>query len=147
MQMNEQPFITVSIFLKGNQLDPDYISETLGIRPSRSQKKGEKRGGTRPNSKTYITKSGTWRVRIDNKSRTAQDMISEVPQMVGELLQMFDGRQEPLDKIAGVEEAYLDILVLGDGTDKSEDSTEFILLKEQILRISQLGIAVCATVS
>jgi hypothetical protein len=145
--MNEQPFITVSIFLKGDQLDPDYISETLRIQPSRSQKKGEKRGGTRPNSRTYVTKTGTWWVRIDNRSRPAQDMISEVPEMVGEMLQMFDGFQEPLDKIAGVEEAYLDILVLKEGTDKSEDSTEFILRKDQIFRISQLGLAVCTTVS
>ena len=74
-------------------------------------------------------------------------MISEVPEMVGEMLQMFDGLQEPLDKIAGVEEAYLDILVLKEGTDKSEDSTEFILRKDQVFRISQLGLAVCATVS
>ena len=145
--MNEQPFISVSIFLKGDQLDPDYISGSLRIRPNRSQKKGEKRGGARPHSKPYVTKTGIWWVRIDNGSRTAQEMISEVPQMVGEILQMFDGIQEPLDKIAGVDEACLDILVLGDGKDNSKNTAEIILRKEQIFRISQLGLAVCATVS
>jgi Domain of unknown function (DUF4279) len=145
--MNKKSFITVSILLRGNELNPDYVSEILGIRSNMSQRKGEKRGGVRPNSKTYITRIGTWRVWVDNKSRAEQDMISEVPQMVKELLQMFGGRQEPLDKIAGVDEAYLDILILQHKEDKLDNTTEFILSKDQILRLSQLGLAICVTAS
>jgi len=138
--MNNKPQITVSIFLKGDELEPAYISEILGIQANDSQKKGEVRGGIRPNSKTYLTKIGTWRIQVESESRTAEEMVDEI-------LQRFAGRPEPLDKIAGVDEAYLDILILHDETKKLDGSTEFILRKDQILKSSDLGLALWVTVS
>jgi hypothetical protein len=141
--MSKKPLITVSILLKGYGLNPDYISETLGIQPTESQKKGEKRGGVRPNSKAYVTKTGTWWFSVDNKSRPAGKPFYEVPQLVDEVLQMFAGRKKPLDAMAGVDEAYLDILIIQDMEDELDNTAEFILRKDQIVRIGQLGLGVC----
>jgi hypothetical protein len=134
-------YISISAFFRGDQLDPDYISEALKIQPADSQKKGEKRKGVGPNSKA-VTKIGIWRFSIKSESRT-------VASLVDEMLQMFEGRQEPLDKIAGVDEAYLDILILNHKKemDNLDNTAEFILSKDQILRLSQLGLAICVTVS
>lgn len=145
--MSTKPLITISILLKGDKLNPDYISEVLGMQPCLSQRKGEKRGGIRPNSKTYIIKNGAWWFSVDNKSRAGQAMLHEVPQLVAELFQIFDGHQEPLDKIAGVDEAYLDILILTHKEDNLDNTAEFILSKNQILRASQLGLAISVTTS
>lgn len=145
--MSGKPYVTISVFLRGDHLDPDLVYKTIGIKPDRSQKKGEKRGGTRPNSSSFVTKIGTWWLGVDNKSRAEQDMISEVPQLVDELLQMFDGCKQPLDKIAGVEEGYLDILILDQIKDKLDNGAEFTLNKNQILRASQLGLAISVATS
>ncbi len=149
MQTDRNPYIAISILLRGDELNPDYVSEVLGIQPDKSQRKGEKRGGTRPNSKTYVTKIGTWWIGVNKKLRAEQHMISEVPQMIEELFKMLEGRQEALPSIRGVDEAYLDILILVNKQreDKLDLSAEFILRNNQILRMSQLGLGICSTIS
>lgn len=135
-----RPHITVSILLRGDQLDPDYISTTLGIQPSDSQKKGEKRGGIQPNSKEYLTRIGIWRIWVESELRTMSELVHEI-------LKKFDIYHQPLDRISGVHEAYLDILILQDKENKLESTAEFVLSRDQVSRINQLGLALWVTVS
>jgi hypothetical protein len=138
--MNETPYIAISILLKGDRLNPDYISETLGIKPNQSQKKGEEKKSPRIARKA-IAKIGLWRGgKTKSKSRTLSDIADEV-------LQMFKGCREPLDKIDGVDRAYLDVFIIHEKKDKSDTNVEFILSRDQILRVSQLGLAISVTVS
>ena len=145
--MNQKLLITISILLKGERLDPDYISETLGIQPNESQRKGEQRGGVRPNSKTYTTRIGNWWFSVDNKTKSTGDLGSDIHHIVDEVFQVFEACKQPLDKLTGVDEAYLDILVLQDIQSKLDNIAEFTLNKNQVLRASRLGLAISVTTS
>ena len=121
-------------------MDSNLISEILGIQPDDSQKKGERRGGLRPNSKAYVTRIGTWRIHLKTESRTVLELVDE-------MLQKFDDCQESLNNIKGVDEAYLDVFIIQDRKDKVDNTVEFIMSKEQILRASQLGLALSVTIT
>lgn len=139
ISMNKK-LITVSFLLRGERLAPAFVSQTLGVQASKYHTKGETRGGARPASKRYVTKAGLWRAQVESASRTVDDLV-------GEILQMFEGRKGPLDKIAGVDEAFLDILVLREVSDKTDSTTEFLMRKNQVLRSGQLGLASWITIS
>jgi hypothetical protein len=144
--MSDLPLITVSILLKGDQLDPEYVSEKLRIQPNSSHRKGDKGGGIRPGTKPYIKKTGVWDLFVDNKLRRTEPVFNEVPKLVDELLQKFEGLHEPLDQMTGVTAASLDILIIGDVKEKLAKA-EFFLGKERLLRICQLGLGIYITTS
>ena len=138
--------VDATIYLKGDLLDPDFVTKTLGIEPERSWRKGEKRTAKRPGAKTYVAKTGLWTTRAEKHPVVDEDIPHEVPAIINELLQRFNGRKEPLDQIPGVENAFLDILILGNVKEEM-GGTEFIVSKEQIQKISRLGLAIHTTTS
>lgn len=133
--MQERPLISVAIYLKGHRLDPDHVSQVLGIQPSRSQKKG----GFRAESTKFIAKIGMWTHKIKSDSRLISDLIDELLKQIG-------NPPTPLNEIDGVEDAHLDILFALDGDDGAKETVEFALTKNQIARLSQLGLSACVTV-
>ena len=57
--MNSQDvLVTVSLYLLGDQLDPEKVSEELGIVPTKTRRKGEKRATAA--GREYISKTGVW---------------------------------------------------------------------------------------
>jgi hypothetical protein len=141
--MSDKALIAASVYLKGDLLKPDVVTATLGFEPDRSRTKGEKRGGERSRTKTYVAKTGLWVTKIKKYPIAGRDVFYEVPVVVDELLQRFKGRQDPLDQITSVEEAFLDILILGN----AKDTADFMLSKAQIARAGQLGLAISVTTS
>src|SRR3569833_4430395 len=133
--------IAATIYLKGDMLDPDLVTKTLGIEPERSWRKGEKQTAKRPGAKTYVAKTGLWTTGVEKHPLVDEDFFHEVPVIIDELLQRFFMRKESLDQIAGVENTFLDILILGNIKEEM-GGTEFILSKEQIQKISRLGLAI-----
>lgn len=146
--MADATLIKISIWLKGDQLDPEFVSEKLGIQPNRSHRKGDKGGGIRPGTK-YLKKTGVWQFSVKDESRRTEDItehiFNDVLKLIDELLQKFEGLQEPLDQMTGVTEAFLDILIIGDVKELAE--VEFFLSKERLLRICQLGLGIYITTS
>jgi hypothetical protein len=138
--------VDATIYLKSDLLDPNFVTKTLGIEPERSWRKGEKRTAKRPGAKTYVAKTRLWTTGMWKHPLVDDDIPHEVPVIIDELLQRFDGRKEPLDQIAGVENAFLDILILGNVKEEM-GGTEFILSKGQIQKISRLGLAIYTTTS
>ena len=138
--------VDATIYLKGDLLDPDFVTKTLGIEPERSWRKGEKRTAKRPGAKTYVAKTGLWTTGVWKKRVADEDIFYEMPVVIDELLQRFNRRKEPLDQIPGVENAFLDILILGNVKEEM-GGTEFIVSKEQIQKISRLGLAIHTTTS
>jgi hypothetical protein len=142
--VTKKPYISVSVLLKGDQLDPDLVSKELGIPADTSRRKGEVRCGKQPGAKPYTAKTGVWRTKSrdhGNGDRT----WNEVHRIVGEVLLEFQKRQEPLSQIPGVEQAFLDIFICETEKDISDSWTEFFVSSQQIQRVGQLGLALSIT--
>jgi hypothetical protein len=144
LRMEGKLYISVSIFLKGDQLDPDFVSKELGLLPDSSRRKGDVRCSKKPGAKSYTAKTGIWVLKSRDHIDT-QNTGKEVVRIVDEVLQKFHERQRPLNEISGVEEAFLDIFVDEHETEVADIWTEFFLSREQILRFGQLGLALCVT--
>jgi hypothetical protein len=133
---NKNQFISVAISLRGYELNPDHVSQVLGIQPSRAQKNGE----FKPGSTKFIAKIGLWAISSKSNSRS----ISKV---VGELFKKIGNPPTRLDEIEGVEDAYLDVFVPLSHRGKVDKTLEFVLTKRQISKLSQLGLSTFFTIS
>ena len=129
----KDPKLVISIYLRGNELKPGYVSEVLGVRHSQSQRKGE----LRTDSKKLIAKIGVW-------SLVAKTASKAVPDHIDELLATIGNFQARLNQIDGVEDAYLDILIALD--DQDTRTVEFRLAERHLHELSRLGLYVQFTV-
>src|SRR5437773_12569053 len=91
-----KPLISVAIYLRGTDLDPKVVSGILGIEPSRAQKRGQ----LKPGSRKFVAKIGTWVLKIASDSRSVESMIDELLQKVG-------NPTIPMDRIENVEDSHL----------------------------------------
>jgi hypothetical protein len=96
--------IDVSIFLRGDELDPESISNKLGIIPSSSQYANEKRITSR--NQEYVTKIGVWELAAESRSFILSDHINE---LTAKLKKANFHRH-----IEGVQEAYVDVFIATD---------------------------------
>ena len=132
------PLYAVSVYLRGENLNPEYVTSVLGLLPSKSQFNNEER--TTSTKKKYKTKIGVWAIK-----KKSQDSFSK---SLGDLISVFDGKLNSLDKIVGVEEAYLDIFVTKEYCDSyGGGDFEFEIEEKLISRISDLGLKVKITTS
>ena len=121
----------ISIYLRGDSLNPVLVSDTLGILPTRQQKKGE---FTSP-SERYIAKIGLWAVSIESN-------YNGIASSLEELLQMFKNVKMPLTNIDGVDEAHIDILFTGEEVGEVRQTAEVMLSIAQIRVIKDLGLGI-----
>jgi hypothetical protein len=129
-----KPLVVVSVYLKGDKLRPERVSEIIGVEPQDSQTKG----GYQSRSKRFTAKIGMWRTSVKSDQRRVEIMIDE-------LLQSLGRPPVPLNKIEGVQHAELDILIAsGNGPN---ETVGFTLTQEHLARLIQLGLSVCYTVS
>lgn len=131
----DKPLISVAILLRGNELDPASVSKIVGIQPTQSQKKG----GFKPGSTKFIAKFGMWALKVKSETRPLLELIDELFKQIGD-------PPTPLNSIEGVEDARLDIFFALEDAETKE-TVEFALTKDQIKRLNQLGLSLCATVS
>jgi Domain of unknown function (DUF4279) len=116
-----------AIYLRGKELDPTFISHTLGVEPSRAQKSGLFDGG----SHQFMADVGLWRLKLMSDSVPAEKMIESLLEKIG-------SPPLPLNQITGVEAAYLELFFVWD--DAPNESVEFRLTKDHLSKISQLGL-------
>jgi hypothetical protein len=136
--MKTKKLIDLSIFLRGDALDPELVSSELLLSPSSSQKKGEIRKSSSGNQ--YITQIGVWELAAtcnsESLSEHVEELTSKVTKTGSELL-----------AIEGVEEAYADLFI-GVETDEEGDGTcEFQLTEANLAALAKLGLPVRFTVS
>ena len=71
--------LTVSLHFYGQDLDPDSVTETLGLKPVVARRRGEERSS---GGKTVVQKTGVWGYRI---RRAAENAAPLVDQLIAEL--------------------------------------------------------------
>jgi hypothetical protein len=128
----EEPYLIVAVYLRGGQLQPMHVSEVLGIKPSRFQVKG----GLKFGSKDVIAKIGVWALIAQTNSPILADHLDELFGKIGDPI--------PLDKIEGVEEAYLDIFMAPDAENQTVESK---ISKSDLQKINRLGLDIQLTIT
>ena len=134
--IEEKQFAGVRIYIRGTNLDPDLVSKVLNLKPSTSQTKG----GLKPNSQRFIAKIGMW--SLASKGKTFP-----ILEQVDDLLSQLEGSTVRLDEIDGVEDACLDIFLPLSDDGKIDKTFEFALTRNQIKRLSKLGLSADFTIS
>ena len=133
--------ISVALYLHGFDLNPDAVSEALGIRPDRSWHRGERQHGKKT-GRVYVRKAGLWvlEAKVNPESSNVADYLDA-------LLSRIDFDAEALAQLGGLEEAYVDIFV---ATTSDEEfggaQCELGFSPTQIERLARLGVPVNLTV-
>jgi len=132
---NRQCKYDVTLYLRGDALDPDVVSGAVGVAPTTSQRKG----GNKPNRK-YAAKIGLWALE-------AQTQSSDLAVLVQELSSKIGAAGPTLAKIQGVDEAYLDVLITTFADDDGGGSCEFQLSPTTAQVLATMGVPARFTVA
>jgi hypothetical protein len=128
---------TASIYLFGDNLQPEKITELLGVECSHSQIRGGRRS-TDPKGKYAPAKAGLWRLEGLHE-------LTSLPKQLDAIFGRLEGVNIRLDKIEDVESAELDVFV----TDEKDGPRQELAVEfsnSQIGRIHQLGLSLKITV-
>ena len=128
----------VAIYLRGDGLGPTHVSTVLGITPSKSQYKGQKK--ITSTNQVIVANIGLWALVAETKS-------SDLPVHIQELASKIGDRGPILTGIAGVEEAYVDVFVAVDAGDDGGGTCEFQLNPENVRALDRFGMPVRFTVA
>lgn len=125
------PLVQVSIYLRGDDLQPGAVSETLGIEPDDQQTRGEADFGGR----SVTSRTGLWMIGSHDRTLEVEPLVEAVV-----------ARLAPVDRdlrtLPGVQEAYLDLFVA-----EEEGETRTIELSPALLiRLNALGLALNLTI-
>ncbi|UTY59410.1 hypothetical protein [Massilia sp. erpn] len=123
--------VDVAIYLRGEQLDPGYISSVLKLTPSKSKMRGEK--SFTSSGKEIIAQMGIWAVYAQKNTGLLSDMIEELT----EKITVFRGK---LNSLQGVENAYVDIFMATDSNENGEGNFSFELASKNIIELASLGL-------
>jgi len=127
------PLVKASLFLRGDDLKPEIISERLGISSDRQQTRGEEH--TSKSGKSVIRRIGLWQIEVSERTLEIDSLVSAVLSRVP----IVDGG---LSALPSVQEAYLDLFVA-----EEEGCTRTIILSPVIMnRLNELGLALHLTI-
>lgn len=132
---SEDPILEVNLYLRGDTLQPEFISRVMGIDPTLSQSKG----GAVAGAKRAIAKIGMWSLRAKCTSPVIIEHIDE-------LLKQLSRRKEPFSKINGVDEAYIDIFAAFDDERKPARSIALSFTPTYLKEFTRLGLTIKLTV-
>lgn len=133
--MSESPFM-VTLYFRGDNLDPELITKCLGVSPTKTLRKGDERTGGQ--SRTYINRVGIWALQAATTSTALSDHIEELILKVPTLK---DARG-----IYGVDEMFIDVFLCFERTPDS-DSYEFTLTEKNLKETANLEVPILFTVS
>lgn len=137
--MNQQKkTVDVTLYLRGDALDPEQASQLLGVKPSKSQKKGEER--VTSTNRKIVVKTGLWAFAAKSKTESISALVGELAFAIG------DGVQN-LPSIPGVQEAFLDIFMAIDAEPEGGGTCEFELSFNDLRLLERFGIPVKVTVT
>jgi Domain of unknown function (DUF4279) len=137
MTSAEQKF-SVTLYLRGDALDPAHVSTVLGMQPSRAQSKGERR--TTQTNREFVTSTGLWALAAEPEARDLSQPLDELASKVGDLGSI-------LTTISGVTDAYVDIFISTDADADGGGTCEFQLSERHLRTLSGIGIPIQFTVA
>jgi hypothetical protein len=132
--------ILVGIYLNGNSLDPAKLTDLLGVSPSSSKRKGDKR--TLSTNREVVAKMGQWALIAELDSDTF-----DLPNIVSELAKNIETAGGGLGSLPGVDNGYVDVFAATIADAEAGATCEFELSEQNIDLLQSLGLPIRFTVS
>jgi hypothetical protein len=130
--------IEVSLCVRGDDLDPDKITAALAVDPSSSRRKGKK--VVDPVTHRRVTaRTGEWRLRADSESGLVSDHVTALLSRIS-----FDA--SVIEGLAGVEEAFIDIVVTVPANERGGGDCEFDFSADLLAALARTGLPIQVTV-
>jgi len=136
--MSDDYLYRVSVYLKGDGLDPDAVTSLLAVNPTQSHRKGDK--WLTSTRKEVVEKTGLWSLSVEPGSR-------DLSEILGELSSKICKKNDSLANVSGVEEAYVDVFVAVDADDLGGGGCEFELDVPCVRALSNLQLPIRFTVT
>ncbi|AOY95573.1 hypothetical protein BKK79_27955 [Cupriavidus sp. USMAA2-4] len=135
--MKDEPMLIIALYVTGTKLDPDRITEILGIEPNRKRSCGEKRISSSGHEIT--AKCGLWGLVIESDSPLLEVQLAQLVEKVRP--------SQTFPTVAGVEEAYVDVFIaLGSDSDGNANC-DLSLSADLLTQVARLGLPLKITVS
>jgi hypothetical protein len=132
--MTEKDYkIIVALYLRGDSLDPELISNTIGIIPTKSKYKGQK--NITSTNREFYSKIGMWALIADSVSYNVADHINSLVLQIGKCGNTLRG-------ISGVDDAYVDIFIAARADEDGEGTCNFELDVEMLASLAKLELPV-----
>lgn len=125
--------IQLAIYFHGDHLNPDHVSELLGLEPSSSWFKGEKRISS--SNKEIVARSGLW---VLGGEAFSDDLSASIEKLIPKISR----KGVVLADIPGVQDAYVDILLAFDLKEDGGGEYTFQLSPQDIQSLGGLGLPV-----
>jgi hypothetical protein len=128
-----ESLVDVTLFLRGDLLDPAQATSMLGIAGSKMHSKGEK---WRTSTNHEVTaKTGLWSLHVQEESRSLSDQIAW-------LRRNLRLATCPLLQIPGVQEAELSVFIALGSNDRGGGDYESQLTPDDLMWLGTLGVPV-----
>jgi len=131
--------VIASLYLHGDNLNPDDISNILGILPSGAHRKGDKRTPSATGREYVPYRSGLWSLVLDRNHAEVMDIMAE-------LLTILAKVNLSLASLPGVQDAYFDVFIAGLINQSGQGKCEFELEGQQLSALARFGIPIHFTV-
>ncbi|WMJ69206.1 hypothetical protein [Stenotrophomonas sp. 24(2023)] len=128
----------MTLYLRGAELRPDTLSAILGAKPTRAHEKGTR----------WVTSAGSDVVeRIGLWSLSLQGEQADIPRMISTIGCLVGRAGIPVTELPGVDEAFLDILVIATADETGGGTCELSMAAETACALGQLGVPVQMTLT
>jgi hypothetical protein len=97
--------LEVNLYVYGHDLDPDMVTEILGIAPTVARRRGETR--TTLTGKTVVQKTGVWGYKIIARS---EELTSGMRGLLDQLIAELGHRERLLESLPQADEGFIEIL-------------------------------------
>lgn len=98
---SKDPKLIVALYLRGERLDPDQVTQRLGVEPSKTQKKGDV--NVTPTGHNVIARHGLWARLVELDSASLDEHLLRLAESLPASLS--------LSSIDDIEDAYFDVFV------------------------------------
>jgi hypothetical protein len=132
--------IAVSLYLRGEKVDPDRITKILGVTPSRGRRKGQTE--LTSTNQQITAKTGVWRFSTDDELDSP--ILAEHIEL---LRSRFGYSWTNLSSLPDVQEAYVDIFMAVDAEKEGTNTCHFTLTPLSLLDLQQTGLPTQFTVA
>lgn len=121
----------VALYLYGTELDPLVITQIIGVKPTKSWRRGERIAGEKSGSE-FTAKIGLWMLKSTSRSKELSDHLHEL------LTCLNKKRLDKIEHIKGVQHAKIDVYLLpesGEDATLSLDGCDLLILGQLGLRL------------
>ena len=130
--------LRLAIYLKGMSLDPVAVTLALGIKPTESQRFGEK--NLTSTRREITAKTGLWAYIVEADEGTVADVIRR-------FICEMENCGNLVATLLDVDEAYLDLFIAHEAGPESDGEYFFEIKSEDLFLLSQFGLPIRTTVA